>query len=105
MHACSLSSLLLPRFALATPLLFRVPRADALAPLLQAGDKPKKTPGQPKTRKGGKSRMNRPMDDLLEDPTLPGDPNYVADEQEFSEEPVTLTVVSLGNSPVRIGAR
>eukprot|EP01051_Picozoa_sp_SAG22_P034249 SAG22_NODE_15435_length_349_cov_0.608000_1_plen_53_part_10 len=53
MHACSLSSLLLPRFALATPLLFRVPRADALAPLLQAGDKPKKTPGQPKTRKGG----------------------------------------------------
>ncbi len=49
--------------------------------------------------------MNRPMDDLLDDPILPGDPNYVDDGQEFSEEPAPKTVVSLGNSPVRIGTR
>lgn len=53
---------------------------DSLALLHQVGDKPKKTPRQSKTRKGGKSRMHRPMDDLLLDPVLPGDPNYEPDE-------------------------
>jgi hypothetical protein len=72
---------------------------------VQASDKSKKIPGQPKSRKGGKSRMHRPMDDLLTDPILPGDPNYMADEEQRSDEPVPLTVVCLGNSPVRIGAR
>jgi len=46
----------------------------------QANDKAKKAPDQCKTRKGGKSRLNRPMDDLLLDPVLPGDPNYEPDE-------------------------
>ena len=48
-------------------------RTEALAPLLllQVGDRPKKIPDQPKARKGGKSRMQRPMDDLLLDPVLP----------------------------------
>jgi hypothetical protein len=37
-------------------------RTEALAPLLlQVGDRPKKIPDQPKARKGGKSRMQRPM--------------------------------------------
>merc|ERR550537_1736899 len=49
-----------------------------------ANDKPKKTPGSTKLRKGGKSRMHRPMDDLLLDPVLPGDPNYEADEDVSS---------------------
>ena len=71
----------------------------------QASDKPKKMPGQPKTRKGGKSRMHRPMDDLVDDPVLPGDPNYVAEGEESFGQRVQLTVVCLGNSPVRIAAR
>ena len=89
-----------------SPSLRVMTRADSLAPLLQASDKAKKTPGQAKTRKGGKSRMLRPMDDLLHEPVLPGDPNYVADEEEYSEEwSAPRTVVSLGNSPVRVAGR
>ena len=61
-------------------------RTEALAPLLllllmmmmmmmmmQVSAEPKKIPDQPKARKSGKSRMHRPMDDLLLDPVLPGD--------------------------------
>ena len=73
--------------------------------MLQAGYRPKKSAAQPKTRKSGKTRMH-PMDDLLPDALLPGDPNYVSDEEEFAaESPAPLTVVSLGNSPVRIVSR
>jgi len=52
-----------------------------------ANDKPKKAPDACKSRKSGKSRF--PMDDLLLDPVLPGDPNY--DEEQLLASPEQVT--------------